>query len=72
MDVSFYVPNFEFMYENKSMFNEIKPELLKTSPLGDVLKIINFRCLVLVSVCPQVVYVPVLVREKIILGVVIE
>ena len=32
--------------------------------LGEVLKIINFVCSVLKSICPQMEYFPVLVKEK--------
>ena len=48
------------------MFTAVKPELLKTSALNVISKIINFECMVLVSVCPQMVYVPMLVKERII------
>ena len=50
--------NFEFTYVKMWMFIAIKPELLKTSALNVISKIINFGCSFLISVCPQVIYVP--------------
>jgi len=63
--------NFEFIYTKISIFTAIEPEHLKILALNVVLKIINFGCSVL-SVCPQVVHVPVLVKERIIFVVIIE
>jgi len=60
------------MYVKRSRFTDTKPDILKTSAPGEVSKIINFGCSVLMSVCPQTEYFPVLVKEKIMFDVVNE